>query len=272
MIFRIEKDSTIKQLNPLRDLKELEIERYIMSSAESDEQIFHPEVFGEELFPISNEVMTPDKKRADILAIDKLGNGVIIELKRDEAKLGVESQALQYLAAFSNYKGTDFISYISSKYPKYPNSLEERIQGFLGPDIGIDEINKNSRIILMARSFDPSLYSMGMWLASRGVPFRCITYIVVEIKGERYIGFSISFDQSTSSIYPLSFQKREPQYFWHNIGRKDQWWWDYLLERKQISASFSNQPGDLGEQTLKNILKETKLSPILESLEQLGGE
>ena len=68
--------------------RELDVEKFIVS-ADSDNNILDPSVFGEPLLIVSNQVKTKFKKRADILAIDRYGNGVIIELKRDRGFLGV---------------------------------------------------------------------------------------------------------------------------------------------------------------------------------------
>ncbi len=54
--------------------KELELERYLLPSEGSDEPILAPSVFGEPLLLISNQVKTRQKKRADILALDRAGN------------------------------------------------------------------------------------------------------------------------------------------------------------------------------------------------------
>ena len=102
-----------------------------------------------------------------------MGNSVIIELKRKNSPLGVETQALQYLADFSKFKGQAFIKRFLADNP----GLEENIYGFLGDEVKTEDINKNSRIILLARSFDPTLFSMGEWLSSRGIAFRCIEYM-----------------------------------------------------------------------------------------------
>ena len=71
-------------------------------------------VFGETLPLVSNQVRTRASKKADILALDHMGNSVIIELKRKNSPLGVETQALQYLADFSNFKGQDISGTISA--------------------------------------------------------------------------------------------------------------------------------------------------------------
>ena len=65
-------------------------------------------------------------------------------------------------------------------------NLQEKILGFLGGDFKIEDINRRSRIILFAQSFDPSLYSMGEWLSRSGVAFRCIEYTPFEIGKENF--------------------------------------------------------------------------------------
>ena len=256
MIFRVKADA-IEPVKSFWDPRELELEKYLLPDEGADEQILNHTVFGEDLLFIGNQVRTKNKKRADILALDRFGNAVIIELKKDAGKLGVEMQALQYLADFSRYKGKDFIAHFSKSYTR-SDSLKDDIEGFMD-NMRLEDINKCSRIILMARYFDSSLYSMGKWLASCDVAFRCVRYTPYEIGGEHYLSFSIVFDQSPAAIYPLSFQPiREPQYFWHNIGRKGpqaQDWWDYLVKAQQISTSFENEPGDEGERILKKYIR-----------------
>ncbi len=108
----------------------------------------------------------------------------------------------------------------------------------------------------MARGFDLAIYSIGEWLSKQGVAFRCIEYTPYKIGDSYFLNFSIVFDRSTESLYPLIFQSRarKPGYFWHNIGSKDNDWWRFLVEHGQISTGFDNQPGDQGERILKNYI------------------
>lgn len=256
MIFAISKDKDSSDLTPVATdwaPKELELERFVLPNASSDAPILNETIFGEPLLLVSNQVTTRNKKRADILALDRQGNGVIVELKRDRGSLGVETQALQYLADFSSYQGMDFIDHFS----KYNSSLKDDILGFIGDAEPLEELNRRSRIILMARGFDPSIFSMGKWLSDNGVAFRCVAYTPVEIHGDRFLSFSLAFDQSNRAIYPLSFQThvREPEVYWHNIGEPKDFWWSYLTSHNKISANYGNRPGDQGEQLLKSFIR-----------------
>lgn len=251
MIFKLNKET--QNLESFRSSwipKELELEKYLLPQKDSDQLILEPSVFGEELLLVSNQVKTREKKRSDILALDRAGNAVIVEIKRDVGTLGVETQALQYLSDFSSYQGQNFIA----RFAKKNQSLEENIRRFLGGNIPIENINRHSRVILMARSFDRSLFSMGEWLSKSGIAFRCIEYTPFEINNEFFLSFSVAFDHSSELAYPLTFQSqaREPGYFWHNIGFAQDDWWAWLVRKRQISTGFSNQAGDEGEQILKS--------------------
>lgn len=251
MLFEIEKNS-ISAVRSSWVPKELELEKYIVTSADTDAPILDPSVFGEPLLLISNQVKTRRKKRADILAIDRAGNGVIVELKRDRSLLGVETQALQYLSDFSNYKGSNFISRFSDN----SEQMEENALSFMGGNFRIEDINKNSRIILLARGFDPTVYSMGEWLSNHGVSFRCIEYTPVEIDKRRFLSFSIAFDRSPELLFPVAFSStaREPGVFWHNIAHAKNDWWTFLVQNSQIPACFKDEPGDQGEKILTSYI------------------
>lgn len=270
MLFEISKDGeTLKPLRPGAGEsawvpKELELEKFIISTATDEpgsSQLLNENIFGESLLYCGRQSKTLARKRADIVALDRAGNGVVIELKRDAAQLGVETQALQYLADFSRYKGSAFIENFLGKNEQG----EEDVLGFLGGNILRDNINQNSRIILIARGFDETVFSMGEWLNSKGVAFRCIAYTPIEVGGKKLISFSVAFDRSTESLFRVSFGSslRSSGYYWHNIGtsRKPALrsecieWWRYLLSRNELSASFDNQPGDQGERTLRKYVQ-----------------
>lgn len=248
MIYQIKNDK-IQAFKSVWSPRELEVEEFILPS-NTEEHILQPSVFGEQLFLIRSQAKTKDKKRADILALDRFGNSVIIELKRDTGVLGVETQALQYLAEFSAYKGRHFLAHFSKSGLSIK---EEDILGFLGNNVRVEDINRNSRIILMARAFDTSLFSMGEWLSNSGVAFRCIEYSPIEIANDHFITFSVAFDRTPTQLYPLLFENRlrTPGFYWHNIGAAKDDWWEYLVKNGFISTSFENQPGDAGERILR---------------------
>ena len=181
-----EYDSKTSRISPHRSAwnpKELELERLKLTGESGEDSVLNEMIFGEPLLLLKNQVWAKTRKRVDILALDRNANGVIIELKRDTGILGVETQALQYLADFSHVKGAAFIQHFSKSNP----DIEDRIHGFVGDGIRQDDINRNSRIILVAQAFVPALFSMGEWLAEHGISFRCITYSTAGVENRRRV-------------------------------------------------------------------------------------
>jgi hypothetical protein len=259
MLFKISPSGSLESIPSNWAPLELELERYLITRAEADAQIqvLTADVFGEDLLLVSNQVRTRSKKRADILALDQRGNGGIIELKRDKGQLGVETQALQYLADFSSYRGRDFIR----KFSVVPGVSDETVSAFLGGNARLEEINLRSRVILIARKFDRAIFSIGEWLSSKGVAFRCISYWPCQIGDAQFLSFSVEFDRTPEALYPLTFgpAAREPGIYWHNIARPNQSWWKFLVSHRQIPACFENAPGDQGERVLSKYVAKDRV-------------
>ena len=83
----------------------------------------NPNVLGEDLLIVSSEYDKFDKtnERVDLLAIDKDGNLVVIELKRDDSGKNVDLQAIKYAAYCSTMKLDD----ICNLYTQYKNRKRE---------------------------------------------------------------------------------------------------------------------------------------------------
>lgn len=254
MLFRVNSQSfSLQATHSDWSPKELELEKYLVSQSEGGtEQVLAPEVFGEPLLLLDNQVRTAKKKRADILALDRSGNAVVIELKRDRGHLGVETQALQYLADFSRYKGKAFLE----KFVHHDQARMEALRGFLGADVEDEDLNRKTRIILVARSFDETIFSMGEWFSSNGVPFRCLSYTPTAIGDHKYVSFSVQFDRTPTSLYSINttLTSRRPKYYWHNIGETTQQWWEYCIDSGVIATSFENEENDRGADILQQYI------------------
>ena len=275
MLYSLEKDDNnekrLKKINSgIENFFEDDLEKSIIASESDDgdilfrNDILDPKIFGEPLLLVKEQARTHEGKIADIVALDLNGNSVIIELKKDKASLGVDVQALQYLASFSKLKGKYFIKEFFLNL--HNNEIENKLYTFFesyGFKFEIEKINKESRIILIAQDFDPILFSMGEWLSNKGVPFKCIQYtpfnIEYENKKYEYIDFSIVFDRTQYLNQPLmvkNFQSdRKNEIFWHNIADRSQNWWEYLIHSQRIPACFDNQIGDQGHRLLHKYIE-----------------
>ncbi|TGL19727.1 hypothetical protein EHQ47_16660 [Leptospira bourretii] len=255
MIFEIENEK-FKSMESYSIDRELRLENLISDNENSN--LINYRIFAEDLLIIGTEIRTKEKKRADIVCLDKFGNIVIVELKKDQAKLGVETQALQYLSDLSKYRGQQLINRFSTSFKNRTNeNLEDCINSFLENSIEINSLNQSQSIILVARSFDQSLFSMGEWLSSKGIPFKCIKYQIYQINDKEYISFSVAFDQLSDKSRKLKFLDqdfRNPNAYWFNIGSSDQINWDLMIQKEFISAGFDGRLDDRGYQILNSFI------------------
>ena len=109
MLYKVDDNKNeMSVVNDEWDIKEKELENLLINKSSKEKDAPSILSFGfkdDDLLVIDNQLRTRSGKIIDILALDKRGDAVIVELKKDTAKLGVEIQALQYLAAYSWLKG-----------------------------------------------------------------------------------------------------------------------------------------------------------------------
>lgn len=114
-----------------------------------------PEILGEDLLIVTSEYEKFDKvkDRLDVLAIDKEGKLVIIELKRDIAGEFVDLQAIHYASYCSTLLKEDIIRMMKEYYKRNNLEISEDIEGEIRNFIHNDEFKKfddKPRIILAA--------------------------------------------------------------------------------------------------------------------------
>lgn len=148
----------------------------------------HPEVLGEELFILSKEFsqFEQSKRRIDILALDKNGKLVVVELKLELEGTFADLQALRYAAFCSSMTISDIIGAYSNYKSCSTEDARDDIEKFLGPD-GSIVLDKKPRIILAASSMDDQeLTGTVLWLRSFfGVDITCIELVPFYLEGAK---------------------------------------------------------------------------------------
>ena len=122
----------------------------------------NPEILGSDIAIIGRQVATRSGP-LDLLGIDKNGNTVVIELKRDRLPREALSQAIDYASDISQWS-MDKLSEITSK------NTDKSLEDFLSEtfeDISLENvtINQAQRILLVGFSVDDSLERMISWLS-----------------------------------------------------------------------------------------------------------
>lgn len=144
----------------------------------------NPIILGEELLIIQKEFdgFNDTNERLDLLALDKLGNLVIIENKLDDSGKNVVWQAIKYAGYCSSLNKEDIKS-IFQQYLSKIGSLEnaeELITDFLNKaDFNEVQLNQDltQRIILVARDFRKEVTNTVIWARKYGMKIQCIKIV-----------------------------------------------------------------------------------------------
>lgn len=136
----------------------------------------NPDLLGEPLLVVTSEYDKFDKssKRLDVLALDKTGSLVIVELKLETQGSLADLQAIRYAAFCSTMTWEDVIDEFTSFNECDSEKANERILNFLD-ESELPILDNKPRIILAAGSVDdPELTSSVLWLRSFGVDISCV--------------------------------------------------------------------------------------------------
>jgi hypothetical protein len=178
----------------------------------------NPEILGEDVLIITNEYDKFDKtnERLDLLAIDKEGTIVIIELKRDDSGKSVDLQAIKYAAYCSTLtlETTSIIykDYLEKSIPGISNEdARKKIVGFIS-NSDFEEINDKPRIILVSKEFRPEVTASVLWLRKFNLDIKCIKFSPYEVSIDK-IGIEVNtiIPLPEAEDYIIQTERKESQ-------------------------------------------------------------
>lgn len=163
----------------------------------------------------------------DLLALDRLGNLVVIELKRDQLPREALAQAIDYASDVASWS-VEKISEVCAKHTG--ESLEDAFsEAFPDADLENLTINETQRIILAGFVIDPRLERMIEWLSDGyGVGINAI--------GLKYIRTSAGNEVLTRTAV-ISEQVEEAR-----------------VKKKKFTIPMSDESGSYDEDQLKDLL------------------
>lgn len=168
-----------------------------------DEDINDSDEENSSLLIVGRQVRNDGNGRSDLTAIDKDGNLVLIEIKRDvkDIKSRAESftfQAIRYVASYSKIKDIFDLAekvyipflekYKKAKPQEGQNMLDlalDRLEDFLSQNNKID-LSGKQRIILVAGEFDDETLSAADWLCQNKIDISCIQLNLFK-QNEKYL-------------------------------------------------------------------------------------
>ena len=128
----------------------------------------NPTILGDDLLIIAKEYDKFDwtNERLDLLAVDRLGNLVIIELKRDDTGADVHWQSIKYASYLHRANAADIVGMLADYTGASEEEAQEKLLRHL--DTGdLDSLNRSQRIIIASHRFAREVTSAVLWLNER---------------------------------------------------------------------------------------------------------
>ena len=138
-----------------------------------------PEVIEDGLFILAEEYSDweDSRRRIDLLALDKEGQLVVVELKLSDQQSMMDLQAIRYAAMVANMTWDRVVDahrkYLESR--QINEDSDSRIRSHLNrEDEEIPISTANPRIILVSAEFSTELTTSVLWLNQRGLDITCV--------------------------------------------------------------------------------------------------
>jgi hypothetical protein len=142
--------------------------------------ISNPSILGEELFVITDEYERFDRtrERLDVLALDRQGKLVVVELKRSAVGSHADLQAIRYAAYCATLRLQDVaeihVEFRARRGEEIgPEEARRRILDYIAnPEF--TELDNQPRMILGAEEFPAEITASVIWLRTCNIDIRCV--------------------------------------------------------------------------------------------------
>ncbi len=213
----------------------------------------NPEALGEELLIIQKEFsgFSDTKERLDLLALDKLGNLVIIENKLDDTGKDVTWQVLKYASYCSTLSKKDIKEIYQDYLDKTSNdeSAEENLVEFFNEsELGDIQLNKGQtqRIIMVSGNFRKEVTSTVLWLMNYKLRIQCFKVTPYALEDQLFLDIEQIIPMKDTEDYIISMADKTQEDITTQDELKErhymriEFWKLLLSEMNKKSALFQN--------------------------------
>lgn len=133
---------------------------------------------------IGRQVVTNFGGFIDLLGLDRAGDVVVVELKRDRTPRDTIGQSLEYVSFAERLDTSQLEKVLRSYLNDESLSLAEHHREYF--DLGSDEavaFNKDQRIVIVGQRVTPEIRQTAIFLCSKGIRVTCVEFTFFQAKG-----------------------------------------------------------------------------------------
>ncbi len=211
----------------------------------------YPSTLGEELLIIQKEFngFSDTNERLDLLALDKMGNLVIIENKLDDSGKDVTWQVIKYASYCASLTKQDIINIYQAYLSASGNAQEKLSEFFDNRDISELVLNQglnSQRLIMVAANFRKEVTSTVLWLMNFKIRLQCFKVTPFELNDQLFLNIEQILPIKDTEDYSISIATKaqeeidvqESLKIGHVVRLK--FWEQFINASNQVNNLFAN--------------------------------
>lgn len=211
----------------------------------------NPTSLGEELLIIQKEFsgFSETNERLDLLALDKLGNLVIIENKLDDSGKDVTWQGIKYASYCASLTKQDILKIFQDFLGTTSNSKEKISEFFDNRDVSeilLNQGTNSQRLILVAANFRKEVTSSVLWLMNFKIRIQCFKVTPFELNEQLFLNVEQILPTKDTEDFAISIATKAQEEIEVQETLKNrhhiriQFWEQFLNLSNQRNNLFSN--------------------------------
>ena len=186
------------------------------------------------------------RRRIDLLAVDKTGCLVVIELKRDDGA-HMDLQALRYGAMVSSMDFGDVVvayeQHIANTEPDAGLDARAELTAFIGTgEVEEPTISTDVRIVLVAAEFGRELMTAVLWLNRfEGMDIRCIQLVPYKLDGRVLLDIRQVVPLPEAADYQVRVRRKEQQQERARTQNRDMTRYHVIADGEELPATSKRQ-------------------------------
>ena len=152
-------------------------------------------LISDDLLVIGREVQTDFNKSIDLLCLDRDGNIVIIELKRDRAPRDVLAQILEYASWVDDLPSDKILEVASIYLQKKGTDLEEAFREKFDDELP-ESLNSSHKMLIVASELDAQTERVLNYLSKRDIDINAVTFSYFRDGENEYLARAVLIPES----------------------------------------------------------------------------
>jgi len=152
-------------------------------------------LISDDLLVIGREVQTDFNKSIDLLCLNRDGDVVIIELKRDRAPRDVLAQILEYASWVDDLPSDKILEIADEYFKKKGTDLEEAFQEKFRDDLP-ESLNSSHKMLIVASELDAQTERVLNYLSKHEIDINAVTFSYFRDGENEYLARTVLIPES----------------------------------------------------------------------------